>query len=1033
MTGADRQYTRLLREKILETPTQDQPPRTRIKRRRVNDATTEQSQPQPSTPPRVSPSSFAPSPPHIDSSDDSDEFEDVALDNDTDSVTYSLPELPQQAAPDPRTEVLTFSLASDQDQDSTTSNRCKKVKQRFPPISKEERQERKLIHQTYLVAMILHGHVRNKWCNNKPLQLELRKRIPRSILNLLYPETGSQLADKAVKDVVYSRRFLDGVRDLMLFYKKRFKVSSKGIIYKNWHELSLRQRYTLKNVDFPKFSGLVERMKGSRDIGAQGFLCLARALGLTARLVYSIQAPDVTLIVSKESLKASDDKTTASVIPEQAPVPAQPKSMAYFNRKDKILEEIGRNSQGGYHPLNSVLFEDSSYPIFWVEIWNKYTKKWLSVDPIVLNIVEVSPMRRRSKFEVPLKETRNHLTYAIAYDNEGGIMDVTRRYCQYFNAKNVKKRIEFKSEEDAEWYKHIIKSLNSLKRQDKLSDLDILELKEFRERDLAEGMPPNVADFKNHPIYALEPQLRQNEVIYPKDSTSSCGKYRIRTKESGRNVEKVLTVYKRSHVYDLKSAKAWYLRGRVLKIGVQPLKIKQKPANKLHEDLGGDDDDGVTRLYAHFQTQLFIPPAVVNGKIPRNAYGNIDVYTPSMVPENGYLVRADDTGYTVKQMVEAARILEIDYAKAVVNFDFKNRKSNKMPTIKEGGIVIDVQFKEGILAVLENIKEQDDEAKRKLIEDIALKNWKFFLTKLRIQSRLDREHGRINEDERITPDISGKEEEEEQEEEFENEGGFMMEDNQLDAYSVHSENSESDEEWKNEETTVVKKRYNTRNNRQRYVEDNSDDDDSDYYDRMAEIIPQMGHNSGSGLQVNINSVDTPGKVTDLSDSEFGDNEGGFLIESEEEKEEELQLVQSSNTPNNIKESSNRIPLDSTVSSDPPIMVDNENESPSNDSPSPEPKRNNKVYTESERNLNSKVSQEPHTSLYPVTDPVEVIDLDLDEGNGGSEGSIEPGTTDGADEIIQVDSSPEVISLDEEEELTLQNEEQIYDFEYSESE
>ena len=40
-------------------------------------------------------------------------------------------------------------------------------------------------------------------------------------------------------------------------------------------------------------------------------------------------------------------------------------------------------------------------------------------------------------------------------------------------------------------------------------------------------------------------------------------------------------------------------------------------------------------LYAEFQTQLYQAPPIVNGRVPRNAFGNLDVYVPSMVPKGG--------------------------------------------------------------------------------------------------------------------------------------------------------------------------------------------------------------------------------------------------------------------------------------------------------------------------------------------------------------------------------------------------------------
>ena len=39
-------------------------------------------------------------------------------------------------------------------------------------------------------------------------------------------------------------------------------------------------------------------------------------------------------------------------------------------------------------------FQDSEYPVFWVEVWNKYTRQWVSIDPIVMKLIEVCPKRK---------------------------------------------------------------------------------------------------------------------------------------------------------------------------------------------------------------------------------------------------------------------------------------------------------------------------------------------------------------------------------------------------------------------------------------------------------------------------------------------------------------------------------------------------------------------------------------------------------------------------------------------------------------
>ncbi|KAK6459779.1 uncharacterized protein RJT20DRAFT_114250 [Scheffersomyces xylosifermentans] len=648
------------------------------------------------------------------------------------------------------------------------------AKRKFVSISKEEREYRRQYHQAYIVMMIVHGAIRNQWCNDYELAMKLKNSISLSTLELIHQRNSGD-----VLNVVKSRRFLDGLQKIMQQYSQKFRITSQGLIRKNWNELSIRQNRVERNITLERFKYLVSNYRGSRDTSAQGFVCLLRAIGLNARLVFSLQPPDFTMIAE---LPKVDEAAVAASAHKEAKPPKESSLISKFRSSDsksKLLSRIRAKPTNTTSETNhKFVFEDSEFPIFWVEVWNKYSNKWVSIDPAVLHILEVAPMRRKSRFEPPLSETRNQMSYVIAFDRLGKTKDVTRRYCHFYNARTVKKTIQFRSEEDEMWYEKVIRASTSSLRQ-KLNRLDILELKEFHDRDLAEGMPNNIADFKNHPLYALETHLKHNEVIYPHDETSKSGIFRVRSTRSKNKAEEVITVFKRSHVHLVRSARAWYMRGRVLKMGALPLKVKRKAANS--ED-GSDEDDTDGRLYAEFQTVKYIPKAIVDGKVPKNAFGNIDVYTPSMLPENGYLVNTYDSIYTMKMAERAARsILNIDYAKAIVAFDFGGRerkgKGNRNPTAREGGIVIDIQFKDAMFAVLDALVEEEEEQKRITVEMNALKNWRFFLIKLRITQRLNAQHGRIAKDDKELSYDSMEEDTPSSEEEPEvyGYGGFVVE------------------------------------------------------------------------------------------------------------------------------------------------------------------------------------------------------------------------------------------------------------------
>lgn len=104
------------------------------------------------------------------------------------------------------------------------------------------------------------------------------------------------------------------------------------------------------------------------------------------------------------------------------------------------------------------------------------------------------------------------------------------------------------------------------------------------------------------------------------------------------------TIFRRQDVKVVKSSEQWYRLGRELKPGEQPLKYamarrrlrgsNQDAESGVEED-GGEEGGRQTAMYAEFQTVLYEPPAVLYGRVPKNSFGNLDVFVPSMVPKGG--------------------------------------------------------------------------------------------------------------------------------------------------------------------------------------------------------------------------------------------------------------------------------------------------------------------------------------------------------------------------------------------------------------
>jgi xeroderma pigmentosum group C-complementing protein len=229
-----------------------------------------------------------------------------------------------------------------------------------------------------------------------------------------------------------------------------------------------------------------------------------------------------------------------------------------------------------------------------------------------------------------------------------------------------------------------------------------------------------VQDFKHHPYYALERHLRRHEVIHPRREV---GKVNAGTAAKPR----MEVVFRRSDVQACKSAEKWFRVGREIKEGEQPLKRVSARRSRTTRAASPDEEGEVeiSALYAPFQTTLYVPPPVVKGRVPRNAYGNLDVYVPSMVPPGGAHVRHP-------LAKEAARTLRIDAVDAVTGFKFQGPQG----TAVIEGIIIAEEYKDAIEAVIDGLQDDQTEQESMARSALALKMWKRFLTALRIKERV---------------------------------------------------------------------------------------------------------------------------------------------------------------------------------------------------------------------------------------------------------------------------------------------------------
>lgn len=399
--------------------------------------------------------------------------------------------------------------------------------------------------------------------------------------------------------------------------------------------------------------------------------------------------------------------STASVLPSPR------RRLGHPNAGDYHLPEMNAPPPPPPRPKRKVIHE-SPYPVFWVEVFDEAHQKWFPVDPLVTETVA-----KPRTFEPPAADRENNMSYVIAFEEEGCARDVTRRYTKAYNAKTRKQRVECTTGGQKWWRK----SMRAYRRA-WVSDSDQIEDTELAAAEAREPMPKNIADFKDHPIYALERHLRRNEVL---TSTHASGKVAAGRDSGTPGGKKMENVYRRRDVKIARSADAWYRLGREVKMGEQPIKTVA-PKGKCEDGDGEDNvDEGAgTNLYTEDQTGLYVAPPIVNGRVPKNSFGNLDVYVPSMVPKGGVHLPYDEAS-------RAARLLGIDYADALTGFEFRGRHG----TAVLKGVVVAIEYCEAVEAIIEGFADEHAREEEQRRTFAALRMWRHFIMGLRIKQRVD--------------------------------------------------------------------------------------------------------------------------------------------------------------------------------------------------------------------------------------------------------------------------------------------------------
>ncbi|KAF3277330.1 hypothetical protein TWF970_005256 [Orbilia oligospora] len=682
-----------------------------------------------------------------DDDDDDDEFGD---DDEIEWETVDLSTL-KKNTPNPLStpsEPLILTLTTPFKPSKQKSSTAKK------PPTPAERKIRLEVHKLHLLCLISHLHLRSTFCNDPKSQS--------SLLPILEKRIISELNDTSFQQ---SKIFKQGLSNAAAAFKRRYKITKPGARKALWGYTppSFDSMWGDIPIGIDEFRSSAKKLSGSRDLGTQLFCALLRRMGLDARIVCSLQplswqfkAKYCIDDTKRENMKFldedRDDYQTSDEDVDTATFAGTPNMMfggaGPVKTNFRIAPPVAPVRTGGVvgppkgkkKTTKKIQIHDPTLPIYWVEVFDVVNQSWITIDPLGAGII-----RPLTNLEPPQWDWENEMSYVIAFDNDNYVRDITRKYVKAYNSYTRSLRVEATLDGEKWWKKALeLYNLPTFLAPDR----DQFEDGLMNDRVLREGIPKSLAAMKNHPVFAIEEQLRQNEVIHPKNA---CGTM------AGKN-KKPTPVYRRQDVKQVKSATQWYMLGREIKAGEQPL--KHKKARKARRAPDPDDmdldemedmDEMDTGMYAHFQTITYQPEPCIGPVVPKNAYGNIDLYVPSMLPEGGVHIP-----HKLARVAANFLGLERFVADAVTGFDFRNG-GKSTPVIN--GIVAGVECEEGIWEMIEYIEKEQEEEADEVRRLTALNLWRKFLVGLRIKERVDEY---AMDDEEAVVEEEGLEEEEEE-------------------------------------------------------------------------------------------------------------------------------------------------------------------------------------------------------------------------------------------------------------------------------
>ncbi|KAL3063909.1 hypothetical protein OYC64_000265 [Pagothenia borchgrevinki] len=303
------------------------------------------------------------------------------------------------------------------------------------------------------------------------------------------------------------------------------------------------------------------------------------------------------------------------------------------------------------------------------------------------------------------------VTYVVAVDGHGFVKDLGRKYDPTWLTTSRKRRV------DEDWWDETLGPF--LGPED---ERDKKEEKELQSRLMNKPLPVSIAEYKNHPLYALKRHLLKYDAIYP--ATAAVLGY-CRGEP----------VYSRDCVHSLHSKDTWLKEARTVRLGEEPFKMVKGFSNRSRKArmASGQTEEKDLAVFGEWQTEEYQPPLAVDGKVPRNEYGNVYLFKPCMLPVGCVHLR-------LPNLNRVARKLEMDAAPAVTGFDFHGGYSH---AVTDGYIVCE-ELEEILRAAWAEEQEIQKQKEKEKKENRVISNWTLLVKGLQIREKLKQRYGKLN-------------------------------------------------------------------------------------------------------------------------------------------------------------------------------------------------------------------------------------------------------------------------------------------------